>query len=306
MLKADHQSQHYRLEDDLLKRYPEQIISVKERIEGIKKDAALYAAESKKTLDVLPGADVGAAAVSTKFPGMTVDGVTYDEKEPAAKALLDSCKTVTNKLEKEIGEYMGFKMSLRLEGMTTDKKFHLLLRANMTYQIELGADSFGNITRINNALADLPKKLEGAQLQLETLLSQQEAAKQELEKPFALTDELSEKETRLALLNAELNIEGSGGMDVVNDPDTRADAAKERYEDSDYDDDYEPDENDIDGGERKPFTLVNPGMTFHYPPEQERRVAYGKTKPPLMEAIRNYNAEKKPPVPGRKSSEHDI
>jgi hypothetical protein len=305
MLKADHQSQHYRLEDDLLKRYPEQIASVTAQIAGMKKDIAVYAAESRKTLDVQTGLN-GAASVSTKFPGMVINGVSYDEKEPAAKALLESCKTVTNKLEKPIGEYMGFKMSLRLEGMTTDKKFHLLLRGSMTYQIELGADSFGNITRINNALTDLPKKLEGAQSRLETLLSQQEAAKQELEKPFPSIAELQEKETRLALLNAELNIEGSGGLDVMNDPVTHDEYTDEPDGDADYGGEDEPEEIDGDDDGKLRFNPANSGMTFNYLPEQERKVAYAKARPPMLDTLRSYSAEKKPPIPGKKSGEHEI
>jgi len=310
MLKADHQSQHFRLEDALLKHYPEQITSVTERIAGFEKDIAAYAVQSEKTMQIQTGIG-GSVSATAVFAGMTVDGVQYKEKEPAAKALLEACKGVANKLEKPIGEYMGFKMSLQIEGMTLEKKFQLLLRGSMTYQIELGADAFGNITRINNALNDLPKKLEGAKSQLENLLSQQEAAKQELEKPFALAAELADKEARLTFLNAELNIEGGGGLDVTNDPDSRDEAAKEQAADEDYDEDGEPDDIDGDDEPKSSINLVNPGRTFNYPPiaerEPERQVAYAKSaRPPMLETIRAYNAEKKPPTSGKKASEHDI
>jgi hypothetical protein len=266
-------------------------------------DIAVYADASQNALDIQPGLG-GAASVSAKFPGMVISGVRYDEKEPAAKALLESCKTVTDKVEKDIGEYMGFKLSLRMEGMTLDKKFRLLIRGSMTYQIDLGADAFGNITRINNVLSELPKRLDGAKSQLETVLSQQEAAKQELEKPFALADELREKETRLALLNAELNIEGSGGLDVMNEPDDRS-AEREQNEDADYDEDYELD--DIDGeDETSPFNIVNPGASVNYSSVPDRQYAYGKSRPPLLETIRNYSADKKAPAPGKKTSEREI
>jgi hypothetical protein len=222
MLKAEHQSQRFRLEDDLLKRYPEQITTQTAIIAGIEADTAAYAAEKEKTVEIRQSLTGGAASVEGKFPGMTIGGVEYTEKEPAAKALLESCKTVTDKNEVPVGAYMGFKLNIKLNSLTGDStSYKLLLRGNLTYQIDLGSDAFGNITRINNALADLPKRLETAKSQLENLFEQQDAAKQELEKPFALADKLAEMETRLALLNAELNIEGNGGMDVVNDEDRR-------------------------------------------------------------------------------------
>jgi hypothetical protein len=117
---------------------------------------------------------------------------------------------------------MGFHLSIKRDGFfDSTTTFELLIRGTLAYKIDLGTDAFGNITRINNALADLPKRLENAKAQLDTLLNQQEETKLELEKPFALTDELAAKEIRLALLNADLNIEGNGGMDVDNDPDRR-------------------------------------------------------------------------------------
>jgi hypothetical protein len=165
---------------------------------------------------------------------------------------------------------MGFKMSIQYESYGNLFKLHL--RGNMTYQVDLGTDAFGNITRINNALADLPKRLEGAQSQLDNLLIQQEAAKSELAKPFTLADELAEKEARLALLNADLNIDGDGGFDVMNDTDSR--------------DEAEP-EIDGDEYERQPYSAKS-------------------TKPPILDAIRSYNSEKPPSVPGKKTSEIDI
>jgi len=277
MLKAEHQSLHYRLEDELLRGYPEKITSVKERIEGIKKDIALYESQSDKLTEVQESMTSGAASVTAKFPGMTVNGVEHKDKEPAAKALLEACKGVKDKTEMNIGEYMGFKMSLQYESFGNLFKLHL--RGKMTYQLDLGTDAFGNITRINNALNELPKRLEGAQSQLEGLFSQQEAAKLELEKPFTLAAELAEKEARLALLNADLNIDGDGGFDVMNDTDSREETANEieQEDDEDYEDDYD----------RQPESAKS-------------------SKPSFINEVRSFNVDKQRSVSGKKSSEIDI
>jgi hypothetical protein len=139
MLKADHQSQHYRLEDSLLKTFPQQITSIKERISGIETDIAAYAVEKEKCTEVTMTG--GAASVSSKFAGMTINGKHYTEKEPAAKALLESCKGVTDKADKPIGDYMGFKMSVRFDSFS--QQFSVLLRGQMTYAVDLGTDAGG-------------------------------------------------------------------------------------------------------------------------------------------------------------------
>ncbi|MDR1209037.1 MAG: hypothetical protein LBK41_01805 [Clostridiales bacterium] len=137
--------------------------------------------------------------------------MSYSEKEPAAKALLDACKGIKDRnSDLPAGEYMGFNMSLRYESFGS--QINLLLRGVMTYQIDLGTDAFGNITRINNALDGLMKRLEGAREQLAGYEKQAAAAKEELEKPFPQEAELREKESRLAILNADLNIDDDGGQ----------------------------------------------------------------------------------------------
>jgi len=286
LLKADYQSQRYRLEDDLLTHYPAQIKATAERIAGIEKDMALYQEHKEKAVEIEPtligdGETAGAATVTAHFPGMTVNGVEYTEKEPAAKALIEATKTYNDKSDAPFGKYMGFDMKLSFSSM--DKKFSLLLRGHMTYQVELGMDTFGNITRINNALADLPKRLDGAKSQLETLYTQQEAAKQELEKPFTLLDELKEKETRLALLNAELNIDGEGGLDVMNDADERTESEPEQA------DDFDDDETEA----------------YDYEPAYSA-AASKSAKPSLMDGIRAWDAGKQQSDPGKKSAEHNI
>jgi len=153
----------------------------------------------------------------------------------------------------------------------------------MTYSVDLGMDTFGNITRINNALADLPKRLAGAKSQLETLYSQQEAAKQELEKPFTLADELKEKENRLAFLNAELNIDGEGGFDVMNDADERTETEPEMEAEPDDDEYYYEEE----------------------PAYASASVAKSE-KPSLMDGVRSGGVGKQPSEPGKKTTEYDI
>jgi hypothetical protein len=142
------------LEDDLIKRFPEQIAAVAERITGIEADIKKYAVEKKKCVE-LTTVD-GAVSASAKFPAMVINGVTYREKESAAKALLEACKGVKGRnTDVPVGEYMGFKLSLRYESY--GQQINLLMRGAMTYQIDLGTDALGNLTRINNALDKLPE-----------------------------------------------------------------------------------------------------------------------------------------------------
>jgi len=284
MLKSEHQSQHYRLEDGLLKQFPEQITSVKERIAGIEKDIAIYTAQKGKCVEVQTG-DTGSALVSAQFPGMTVDGTAYSEKEPAAKALLEACKGVKGRnTDVFIGEYMDFKMSLRYESFGS--QINLLLRGAMTYQIELGTDALGNLTRLSHALDKLPERLEGAQLQLDNLNKQVEAAKLELAKPFEQEPELQEKEARLALLNADLNIDGDGGLDVVNDTENR-NAPGNDFSDEPEDDSYDEDRPDI----------TRSGIHFGYNREPDREAASAKAKPSILDGIRSFDSGRQNGVP---------
>jgi hypothetical protein len=295
LLKSEYKSQHYRLEDDLLKRFPEQITAAKARIAGIEKDVAAYAVEHEKTVEIQTTVTGGASA-STKFSGMTIDGVTHIEKEPAAKALLDACKGVTDKADKQVGEYMGFKLTIRFDSFS--KQFQLLMRGAMTYQTELGTDAFGNITRINNALDSLPKKLEGAREQLANLEKQVEAAKLELEKPFTQEDDLAAKEARLALLNSDLNIDGDGGMDVDND-------ASERNDDDEIEAEYEASDDDEPEAHESGYLVVN-ATSRERDSYEQRTGTYGKARPSIADSLRNFDGSKQPSVPGRpRSAERD-
>jgi len=276
MLKSEHQSQRHRLEDDLIANFPRKVAAVSERIKGIEKDAMFYSEEKAKYIDVKIVS--GTAAVSPKFPGMVINGVSYKEKEPAAKALLDACKGLKGRDEKDIGKYMGFEMSIKF----SDTQVKLLLRRTMTYQIDLGTDTFGNITRINNALDSLPDRLDGAKDELANIQRQQEAAKLELEKPFALSGELEEKEARLAMLNAELNIEGEGYFDIVDNNGERSS------------DEEEPDTENID--EPEPDDEVE----YEYSYSQVPQLVTAKTsKPSILEGIRDFDNSKNQNVPNK-------
>jgi len=277
LLKADHTSQHYRLEDELLKGFPEQVAAATGLIAGIEKDIAAYAEQKAKLTDIQATLDGSSVSATAKFAGMTVNGVTHTEKESAAKALLEACKHVTDNNAVAIGSYMGFDMRLRFNSLS----FHLILRGNMTYQTELGADAIGNIIRINNVLNGLPELLAEKKSQLDSLFSQQEAAKQELQRPFAQAGELAEKEARLARLNAELNIDGSGGLDVLSDLDGRTDSPE----------DIEPMDDDE-----------------HEEAYEQQRASAKSVRPSFLDAIRTYTAGQQPPAttPGRKAPGLDI
>jgi hypothetical protein len=298
MLKSEHRNQHYRLEDSLSVFYPQQIANVKERIAGIEQDIAMYTAEAEKCTDIQTTAS-GSASVTTRFAGMTIDGVTHTEKEPAAKALLDACKGLTSKADKPIGEYMGFKLTLQLEDF--GKTINLLMRGTMTYKIDLGTDALGNITRINHALSELPKRLEGAKSQFDNYLSQQAAAELELEKPFLQEAELAEKEARLTRLNNELHINDGADAEIISDMDSRDESADEP--DNEYDDWDEP------KTASQPYRNINQEATRTYNNVEPRTGTYGKSQPSsLLGRIRNYDSSKQQQrVHGKdKPKEHGI
>jgi len=276
MLKSEHQSLQHRLEDDLMTNFPKKITAVTERINGIERDAKAYSEVKAKYTDMRIVS--GNASVTSKFAGMTINNITYNEKEPAAKALLEACKGLTGRDEKWIqGEYMGFELSLQYAG-GFDKQVNLLLRRILTYKVDLGTDAFGNITRINNALDSLPDRLDGAKDELANIQKQQDAAKLEIEKPFALSDELAEKEARLAMLNAELNIDGEGYFDIVSNSDER-DSDDEKREDiieENYDD-YESEDEEV--------------YDYNYS-RTPQLVPAKSVKPSIIDGLRDYESTK--------------
>ena len=193
LMKADHQSKQYRLEDQLLKTFPEEIEKNKGFIAGLEADMATLAAH--------PHPEDG-------FAGMEVRGDTLTDKENAGAALLDACKEVKGADPVPVGGYRGFAMSVSFDAFR--QEYMLLLKGQMTHRATLGTDPRGNLTRIDNALSQMPQRLEAVKNQLDNLYQQQAAAKAEVGKPFPQEQELRDKSARLAELDVLLNMDGRG------------------------------------------------------------------------------------------------
>ena len=191
LMKADHQSKQYRLEDQLLKTFPEEIEKNKGFIAGLEADMATLAAH--------PHPEDG-------FAGMEVRDDTLTDKENAGAALLDACKEVKGADPVPVGSYRGFTMSVSFDAFR--QEYMLLLKGQMTHRATLGTDPRGNLTRIDNALSQMPQRLEAVKNQLDNLYQQQAAAKAEVGKPFPQEQELRDKSARLAELDVLLNMDG--------------------------------------------------------------------------------------------------
>ena len=198
LMKANHQSQQYRLEDNILRHFPEQIEQNKGFIAGFQADM--------QTLAEHPHPQDG-------FSGMTVRGDVLTDKENAGAALVDAMKEVKGLEPVPIGSYRGFQMSLTLEDF--GKQYVLTLKGKMSHRVELGKDPRGNLIRIDNALAGMETRFARVQEKLDSLYTQMETAKAELGKPFPQEQELKEKSARLAQLNIELNIDDRTPMEAM-------------------------------------------------------------------------------------------
>ena len=190
VLKADHQSQKFRLQDKLLTKFPADIQETNAYIAGLKADAQLA--------DAHPQGKEG-------FCGMTIKGVTYDEKKTAGERLVLACSELPNAEEKVIGSYRGFELSLRFD--TFRSEYQAILKGQRRYPVALGTDPLGNIIRLDNSLNNFPERITAAENELDTLHQQQTAAQIEVEKPFPQEEELAEKSARLAELNAQLDVD---------------------------------------------------------------------------------------------------
>ena len=190
VLKADHQSQKFRLQDKLLTKFPADIQETNAYIAGVKADAQLAAAHPQG---------------KEEFCGMTIKGVTYDEKKTAGERLVLACSELPNAEEKVIGSYRGFELSLRFDAFRTE--YQALLKGQRKYTVPLGTDPLGNIIRLDNSLNNFPERINSAENELATLHQQQAAAQIEVEKPFPQEEELAEKSARLAELNAQLDVD---------------------------------------------------------------------------------------------------
>ena len=190
VLKADHQSQKFRLQDKLLTKFPADIQETNAHIAGLKADAQLAAANPQG---------------KEEFCGMVIKGVTYDEKKNAGERLVIACSELPNAEEKVIGSYRGFELSLRFDAFRTE--YQALLKGQRKYTVPLGNDPLGNIIRLDNSLNNFPERITAAENELDTLHQQQSAAQIEVEKPFPQEEELAEKSARLAELNAQLDVD---------------------------------------------------------------------------------------------------
>jgi hypothetical protein len=195
LLKASHQSTKYRLEDNLLKHFPESIERHNGYIKGFEQDIVTLTEHTPK----VPQGEL----LKDDFK-ITIKGDTLIDKDNAGAAILEACKEVKNSDPIEIGSYKGFTMYLSYAAFGNEHT--LTLKGAMSHTTKLGLDARGNLTRIDNALNNMPQRLQSVQKELENLYNQQAAAKLEVQKPFMQEQELKEKTARLAVLDKELNM----------------------------------------------------------------------------------------------------
>lgn len=190
LLKANHLSNQYRLEDKLLRYFPENKEKTKVLIKELKKDIETF---NKNTLP------------EGKFSPMTINNIVYDDKEKAGNSLLEMCSQIKNSNPIEIGNYKGFSMYISYDVFCDELK--LTLKGSVSHSVNLGTDSRGNITRIDNVLSSLSKRLQETEEKLENLIKQENSTKLEIGKVFPKEQELKEKSARLSALNLELNMD---------------------------------------------------------------------------------------------------
>lgn len=211
MLKASHLNQVYALEELVYRKYPVEITRLTERIEGYEQDVALVADHPK---------------TQEGFCGMEVDGKHYTEKEDAGKAIIDVCTRMTGSDAVLLGQYRGFSMVLAYDGMSNE--YRITLKGTLSHTVTLGADVFGNITRLDNALENLAGSLQAEQNSLEETKAQLENARTELATPFAREEELAEKTARLKELNILLNMDEKDKTLMDDTPDEGEDVPARR------------------------------------------------------------------------------
>ena len=203
LLKQNHLSQRYSLEDRIIKFYPQQIKQGEERIAGYNAD--IERAKENTFLN------------SDNFSPMVIEDVTYDEKKGAGSAILVACKAMTSPELKSIGAYRGFNMELSFNSF--EKEYVLTLVGSLRHSVSLGADIYGNITRLDNLISSMPDKLKACEERLADTKVQLENAKAEVERPFPQEKELSRKMERLAELNALLDMDHTDNEIVEGEPD---------------------------------------------------------------------------------------
>lgn len=214
LLKANHTSQKYRLEDNIVKHYPVQIASMKERLAGYRADIQTYAQNK------FPDKDTFSIKIGNRV---------YTDKKEAGAALIDMCRSAKQpNMAVTIGEYQGFKMSVSYDSFFS--KFTVNLKGSISHEVEIGADLLGNLQRLSNALEGMGKRMEEVAQKLENVEHQLETAKVEVTKPFSQEAELAEKLERLTELNALLNMDEKGGDGIAMDDEPGNDGEQEEMD----------------------------------------------------------------------------
>ena len=190
VLRGAFQNQKYRLEDKLLKTFPEEIQKQKTRIAALQQDSQIAAAHPQD---------------KENFCGMTIKGMVYDDKKAAGERLLLARQEMPNADMMLLGTYRGFELNIRFDSFKNEHQ--AVLRAELSYPVSLGDDARGNITRLDNAIDNFADRIADAENALQNLEQQKQAAEVEVAKPFAQEEELAEKSARLAELNTLLNID---------------------------------------------------------------------------------------------------
>ena len=295
LLKANHTSQRYRLEDNIAKHYPMQITALKERLEGYRADIQTYAAHKPADKDDF---------------SMKIGNRTYTDKKEAGAALIDMCRSAKQpNMAVTIGEYQGFKMSVSFDSFFS--KFTISLKGSLSHEVEIGADPFGNLQRLSNALEGMTGKMADVEQKLSNVEHQLETAKVEVTKPFAQEQELAEKLERLAELNALLNMDekGDNALDMGDD-----ESEDETGEQSTQAQESEPDRaEDIQAVADEPLKpvasfLMSERIAEH---DKERMLADGSrgrvsVKEKLAEMKQKISDEKMPEKPKTKSQEASL
>ena len=295
LLKANHTSQRYRLEDNIAKHYPMQITALKERLEGYRADIQTYAAHKPADKDDF---------------SMKIGNRTYTDKKEAGAALIDMCRSAKQpNMAVTIGEFQGFKMSVSFDSFFS--KFTVSLKGSLSHEVEIGADPLGNLQRLSNALEGMTGKMADVEQKLSNVEHQLETAKVEVTKPFAQEQELAEKLERLAELNALLNMDekGDNALDMGDD-----EPEEETGEQSTQAQEGEPDRaEDIQAVADEPLKpvasfLMSERIAEH---DKERMLADGSrgrvsVKEKLAEMKQKISDQKMPEKPKTKSQEASL
>lgn len=215
VLKQSYLSEHYDLEDRILKHYPQEIKDYEERITAYGNDVEIASQHKPQGED--------------KFCPMTLNGVTYKEKADAGEMLLAICKENPLSQPIEIGSYRGFQMEVYYD--TVNAHYCLNLCGMRKHKVDLGVDALGNLTRIENEIAKLPARLEAAKTRKEETIAQLETAKEEVKKPFAFENELKEKTERLNALNIELNLNEKDNAVIDDEQEQNGEPAEKKSAD---------------------------------------------------------------------------